>query len=42
MFNRSNMNRRVLLVDDESRILELLKWALRGHELVLESNGRPL
>ncbi len=30
----------MLLVDGELRLLELLKQALRGHELVLASNGR--
>jgi two-component system, NtrC family, sensor kinase len=37
---RVTAGRRVLVVDDESRVLELLKRTLRGHELVLASNGR--
>jgi signal transduction histidine kinase len=37
---KSSGGRRVLVVDDEAQVLELLRRTLRGHELVLASNGK--
>ncbi|NMO18541.1 response regulator [Pyxidicoccus fallax] len=36
----SSSGKRVLVVDDEPRVLDMLKRLLRGHELVTASNGR--
>ncbi|WP_342381108.1 hybrid sensor histidine kinase/response regulator [Myxococcus stipitatus] len=35
-----SVGRRVLVVDDEPRVLDLMKRLLRGHELITVANGR--